>query len=235
VRRLNIDLSSVGAHFPTQYTNRSWKPFYSVSHDLRPLGGIDGYGGAAEDHKDRWAKKRYCLGVAQSRHVGQLIDDCCACHACSHRNAPVCMVRWARLSPVGAETQPDREVIFSIAPGVTGEADPALLRVALENLLRNAWKFTAKHPSAHIEFGCLEQDGETVYYVSDDGAGFDMAYANKLFGAFQRLHSPEEFEGSGIGLALVQRIIHRHGGRVWGEGVVKQGATFYFTLPGAGP
>jgi light-regulated signal transduction histidine kinase (bacteriophytochrome) len=105
-----------------------------------------------------------------------------------------------------------------------------LLRVVLENLVGNAWKFTAHHLQASIEFGVTRQNGKAAYFVRDDGAGFDMAYAEKLFMAFQRLHSVTEFEGTGIGLATVQRIIHRHGGRVWAEGTVEHGATFYFTL-----
>jgi len=129
---------------------------------------------------------------------------------------------------------PGRQVELIIAPDVTVEGDGALLRIVLENLLSNAWKFTARHASARIEFGAAPQaDGSTAYFVRDDGAGFDMAYPAKLFGAFQRLHSAEEFPGIGIGLATVQRIIHRHGGRVWAEGLVDQGATFYFTLDGA--
>jgi light-regulated signal transduction histidine kinase (bacteriophytochrome) len=100
----------------------------------------------------------------------------------------------------------------------------------LENLLGNAWKFTARHPCSRIEFGVTQHDGQAAYFIHDDGAGFDTAHADRLFGAFQRLHSTTEFEGTGIGLATVQRIIHRHGGRVWAEGAVEQGATFYFTL-----
>jgi light-regulated signal transduction histidine kinase (bacteriophytochrome) len=100
----------------------------------------------------------------------------------------------------------------------------------MENLLSNAWKFTGKHPKATVTIGKLENDGETIFFVRDDGAGFDMAYFVKLFGPFQRLHSLEEFPGSGIGLATVQRIVHRHGGRIWAEGAVEKGATFYFTL-----
>jgi light-regulated signal transduction histidine kinase (bacteriophytochrome) len=126
--------------------------------------------------------------------------------------------------------QPERQVEFVIAKGLTVNGDERLLEVVLENLLENAWKFTGKHVRARIEFGCSETNGKRAYFVCDDGVGFDMAYADKLFVAFQRLHSPTEFEGTGIGLATVQRIIHRHGGQVWGEGAVEGGATFYFTL-----
>ena len=110
------------------------------------------------------------------------------------------------------------------------QGDPDLLRSVIYNLLANAWKFTHKHEQARIEFGVLRQDKRTVYFVRDDGAGFDMAYENKLFGAFQRLHSVDDFPGDGIGLATVQRIVQRHGGKIWAEGKVEAGATFYFTL-----
>ncbi len=110
------------------------------------------------------------------------------------------------------------------------EGDAWLLRIALENLLGNAWKFTAKSSAARIEFGLAQQERAYAYYVRDNGAGFEMAYADKLFGAFQRLHSVEEFPGTGIGLATVKRIVHRHGGEVWAEGRVGKGAAFYFTL-----
>src|SRR5512145_1582010 len=129
------------------------------------------------------------------------------------------------------EAQPERVVEFVIKPGVTAFADANLMRVALDNLLRNAWKFTSNRPVAHIEFGTTQDaGGQTIYYLRDDGAGFDMQYADKLFHAFQRLHSAEQFDGTGIGLTIVQRIIHRHGGQVWAEGMVDQGAAFYFTL-----
>ncbi len=118
-----------------------------------------------------------------------------------------------------------------IAEGIVVKGDTQLLRAVLENLLGNAWKFTGKKGDARIEFGMSQRDGETAFFVRDNGAGFDMAFVNKLFGAFQRLHTVEEFPGTGIGLATVQRIIHRHRGHVWAEGALAQGATFYFTLP----
>ncbi|MGB3635233.1 MAG: ATP-binding protein, partial [Rubrobacteraceae bacterium] len=135
------------------------------------------------------------------------------------------------------ETDPGREAEFIIEEDVTDWGDDGLLLVVLKNLLGNAWKFTRKEPVARIEFGVRKSGSDPigrrpVYYVRDNGAGFDMAYAGKLFGAFQRLHGTKEFEGTGIGLATVQRIVHRHGGRVWAEGSVGEGATFYFTLGG---
>jgi light-regulated signal transduction histidine kinase (bacteriophytochrome) len=128
------------------------------------------------------------------------------------------------------KTEPSRHVEFEIMPDLVVQADPGLMRVALQNLLGNAWKFTGKRPDSRIEFGVTSRNGQSAYFVRDNGAGFDMTYADKLFGAFQRLHGATEFEGTGIGLATVQRIIHRHGGRVWAEGAAERGATFYFTL-----
>jgi len=134
---------------------------------------------------------------------------------------------------IAAELQratPERLVEFAIAPHLKAQGDPRLLRVVLDNLLRNSWKYTAKQARPRIEFGSVEENGGRAFMVRDNGAGFDMKYADKLFGVFQRLHSAAEFEGTGIGLATVRRIINRHGGRIWAEGAVDQGATFYFTL-----
>jgi light-regulated signal transduction histidine kinase (bacteriophytochrome) len=127
-------------------------------------------------------------------------------------------------------SDPERAVEFVLQDGIVAEGDQRLLRVVLENLLRNAWKFTGSQPRARVEFGLTVLDGTPTYFVRDNGVGFDMAYAGKLFGAFQRLHRTSEFPGTGIGLATVQRIVRRHGGSVWAEGAVGQGATFYFTL-----
>jgi len=129
------------------------------------------------------------------------------------------------------QAQPERRIELIVAVGVMAQGDARLLRVVFENLLHNAWKFTAHQIQPRIEFGTLSQvGGTTIYFIRDNGAGFDLAYANKLFGAFQRLHTTDEFPGTGIGLVTVQRIINRHSGRIWAEGAVNQGATFYFTL-----
>jgi light-regulated signal transduction histidine kinase (bacteriophytochrome) len=127
-------------------------------------------------------------------------------------------------------TEPARDAEFVVADGLTAETDPRLLRIVLTNLFGNAWKFTTKRPHALIEFGSSGEDGGTEYFIRDNGAGFDQAYSGMLFGAFQRLHAATDFPGTGIGLATVQRIIQRQGGRVWAEGKVEQGATFHFTL-----
>jgi len=212
---------------------------YSVSHDLRaPLRGIDGfskallkdYGEILDDQG-----KDFLRRVSGATHrMAALIDDLLKLSRITRTEMHREKVNLSRLVAKAAEelqqTQPSRSVEFIIADKVNGIGDPHLLRVCIENLLGNAWKYTGKVPDAKIEFG-VKYDGEdTVHFVRDNGAGFDMAYVDKLFGAFQRLHSTAEFEGTGIGLATVQRIIHRHGGRVWAEAEVNKGATFYFTL-----
>ena len=212
---------------------------YSVSHDLRaPLRSIDGFSQAViEDYGDKLGPDGQAdlqRVRAATQRMAQLIDDMLDLSRVTRAK----LVREevdlsALVRSVGAEIQkaePQRNVNFAVTEGLAVEADPRLLRVVLENLLRNAWKFTGKHSTAKIEFGVLQDNGKPTYFVRDDRAGFDMAYANKLFGAFQRLHAMSDFTGTGVGLATVQRIINRHGGRVWAEGAVEKGATFYFTL-----
>ena len=166
--------------------------------------------------------------------MGELIDDLLNLSRVTRgemRNESVDLSQVAKtIAGDLQQEEPERRVEFVVEEGLVADGDARLLRLALDNLMGNAWKFTAKNSQARIEFGATKHDGKTAYYVRDDGAGFDMAYADKLFGAFQRLHQAAEFEGTGIGLATVHRIMHRHGGSVWAEGAVEQGATFYFTL-----
>jgi len=227
-------------------TNRELEAFsYSVSHDLRaPLRTIDGFsqilqedyeGGLDDEGMDYLGRVR-----AASRHMATLIDDLLDLSRVGRRplrREPLDLSRLAAgIIEELKESQPGREVEFVTEEKIMAWGDVSLLKVALENLLGNAWKFTARQEQARIEFGADSNPGPgflaPVYYVRDNGAGFDQAYADKLFGAFQRLHGQDEFEGTGIGLATVARIVHRHGGRVWAEGSVGEGATFYFTLGG---
>ena len=214
---------------------------YSVSHDLRaPLRSIDGFSQILlEDFADRLGSEgqRSLTRIrAATQRMGHLIDDLLKLSQITRaeiRKENVDLSALAR--HVAAEVQerePGRSVSVDIAEGVSVEGDARLLGVVLENLIGNAFKFTAKKPEPKIEFGIGRDGGGPLYFVRDNGAGFDMTYAGKLFGPFQRLHAAEEFRGTGIGLATVQRIIHRHGGRVWAEAAVDQGATFYFTLQG---
>jgi len=208
---------------------------YSVSHDLRaPLRSIDGFSQALiEDYADQIdaAGRGYLQRVrAATQRMGQLIDDMLNLSRVTRSPLRRVQVDLSALAQSIAQdlrqSAPERNVEFVIAPDLEDDCDTNLMRVALENLLGNAWKFTARHATARIEFGCT--DG--VYFVRDDGAGFDATYKAKLFGAFQRLHHASEFAGTGIGLATVQRIIRRHGGKVWAEGEPEKGATFSFTL-----
>ena len=212
---------------------------YSVSHDLRAqLRGIDGFSQALlEDYADKLDAQgqAYLRRVqAASRHMGQLIDDLLKLSRVTRAETYHETVELSALAQMVAtdlqRQEPARQVEFVIAEGLAAKGDARLLRVVLENLMGNAWKFTAKHPRARIEFGDFQNNGSRAYFVRDDGVGFDMAYADKLFGVFQRLHQAEEYEGSGVGLAIVGRIVQRHGGRVWAEAEVDKGATFYFTL-----
>ncbi len=214
---------------------------YSVSHDLRaPLRAIDGFSqalledcseGLPDEGKNDLQRIR-----AASQKMDRLIDGILVLSRTTRvemRIAPVSLTNIAR--DIASELQkanPQRQVEIVIQPDLSVIADSILLHAVMQNLLGNAWKFTSKHTHARIEVGKNESEQGVTFFVRDDGAGFDMAYAAKLFGAFQRLHTPAEFEGTGIGLATVQRIIRRHGGRIWAEGAVEAGATFYFTLPG---
>ena len=212
---------------------------YSVSHDLRgPLRAISGFSQILiEDYGAGLALEAQQLLAriqAASYQMSGLIDDLLRLSRVMRsdmRLAPLDLSELVTDVVRGLQAAaPDRQVDVSVAAGVTAAADPNLMRIALENLLGNAWKFTARNPAARIEFGARAEGAEEVYFVRDNGAGFDMAYADKLFGAFQRLHGAEEYEGTGIGLTIVQRIIRRHGGQIWAEGAPGRGATFSFTL-----
>ncbi len=223
-----------------QAANKELEAFsYSVSHDLRaPLRTLDGFSQALlEDYGDELDElgKDYLQRVRYAaQHMAQLIDDMLSLSRITRseiRCEKVDLTALARsIAAELKQRQPERHVEFIIAEGLAANGDARLLRVVLDNLMGNAWKFTRTRECARVEFGHTKADGESAYFVRDNGVGFDMAYVDKLFGAFQRLHSPVEFEGTGIGLATVQRIIHRHGGRVWAEGAVNQGAIFGFTL-----
>jgi signal transduction histidine kinase len=212
---------------------------YSVSHDLRaPLRSIDGFSQVLlEDYAarlDEAGRDSLQRVRAASQRMGTLIDDLLKLARVTRAEVRSEVVDLSSLArEIVGELQrsaPERQVDCVIAPGLTARGDPRLLRVVLDNLLRNGWKYTAKQPQPRIEFGASEGDGGRTFMVRDNGAGFDMKYKDKLFGVFQRLHSAEEFEGTGVGLATVRRIITRHGGRIWAEGAVDRGATFYFTV-----
>lgn len=238
IKKLNDELEGHTAQLAS--ANKELEAFsYSVSHDLRaPLRGIAGFSQILlDDYSDKLDDEgqgylRRVQVAAQS--MAELIDALLTLSRLSLtelRREPVGLGAIAKaIIAEYQQREPERVVEFINGDGIRAESDQHLLRVLLENLLGNAWKFTAKRPLARIEFGMAEHNRQPSYFVRDNGAGFDMAYADKLFGAFQRLHSQAEFKGIGIGLATVQRIVHRHGGRIWAEGAVDQGATFYFTL-----
>jgi signal transduction histidine kinase len=220
--------------------NRELEAFsYSVSHDLRaPIRAISAFANIlVEDHGSALsADARHCIDIVikRAKHMGQLIDDLLMFSRLGRQPMTrqavsmkdICAAAVSELNSV----DPTRKVDVVIGDMPDANAEPALLRQVIANLLQNAIKYTRRQPTARIEFGCQSQDGETVYYVRDNGVGFDMQYADRLFGVFQRLHRDEDFEGTGVGLAIVQRIVNRHGGRVWADAVVNGGATFFFTL-----
>jgi PAS domain S-box-containing protein len=225
-----------------QAANQELEAFsYSVSHDLRaPLRAIDGFSLALmEDYADKLDEmgRNYLDRVrAATQRMGHLIDDMLALSRITRAEMRHEVVN---LSDMAVEvltelqkTEADRKIELHVQPGLIAEGDTRLLRIALENLLGNAWKYSGRQPKPCIEFGATgSKESIREYFVRDNGAGFDMAYADKLFGAFQRLHPAADFPGTGVGLATVQRVIHRHGGRVRGEGKPGEGATFYFSLP----
>ena len=245
IRQLNVNLERrvLERTSELQAANRELEAFsYSVSHDLRaPLRSIDGFSQAViEDYAgqlDDQARDYLNRVRAATQHMGHLIDDMLALSRVTLAEMQRETVDLSALAvKVLAELQkgePGRKVDWRIEPGMIAQGDERLLRVLLVNLLGNAWKFTGKTANATIEFGAMpDAASATDFFVRDNGAGFDMTYADKLFGAFRRLHTAAEFPGTGVGLATVQRIVHRHGGRIRGEGVPGQGARFYFTLPG---
>jgi signal transduction histidine kinase/DNA-binding response OmpR family regulator len=225
-----------------EVANKELKSFsYSVSHDLRaPLRSIDGFSQVLlEDYQDKLddTAKSYLDRVRKAtQHMGRLIDDMLKLSRVTRsgfHHASVDMSTMVReISEKLQQNDPVRTVDVIIREGVFVNGDSNLLKIALENLVNNAWKFTSKEARPQFEFGTTVKEGKTACFIRDNGVGFDMTYVNKLFGAFQRLHTSLEFPGTGIGLATVQRIINRHGGQVWAEAEVGKGATFYFTLPG---
>lgn len=239
VKTLNLGLQR--AIIELQAVNKELEAFsYSVSHDLRaPLRSIDGFSQALlEDYYDQidLNGQDYLKRIrAATQRMGQLIDDLLNLSRVMRSEMSLESVDLSALArdicTELQQSQPERQVEFVIQTGLFTQGDQRLLHLLLSNLLHNAWKFTSKHSQAKIEFGILPTTRTVpVYCVRDDGAGFDMAYSNKLFKPFQRLHSINEFVGNGIGLATVQRIVYRHGGQVWAQAAVEQGATFYFTL-----
>jgi PAS domain S-box-containing protein len=243
IRRLNEELERrvVERTAQLEAANRELETFsYSVSHDLRaPLRSIDGFSQALEEdycHSLDTQALDYLRRVrGATQRMSELIDALLALSRVTRAEVQrerldLSVMAWSIAEELQRQ-DPTRAVEFVITPQLVVEGDLRLLRIVMGNLLANAWKFTTKQDLARIEFGAQPlPDGTRAFFVRDNGAGFDMTYVDKLFGAFQRLHRISEFPGTGIGLATVQRIIHRHGGKVWAEGRVGQGATFYFTL-----
>jgi signal transduction histidine kinase len=237
-RRVEIQIKAINTELLA--ANQELEAFsYSVSHDLRaPLRGIDGFSLALlEDYTDELDEqgRDYLHRVrAATQRMGTLIDDLLNLSRVTRSEMRAERADLAAIArSVASELrkmEPQRQAEIRIEDGLVAFADSHLIRIILENLLGNAWKFTSKREWSCIEFGKTKCGEESVYYVRDNGAGFDPAYAHRLFGAFQRLHDKSDFPGTGVGLATVQRIVHRHGGRIWADSAVDKGATFYFTL-----
>jgi light-regulated signal transduction histidine kinase (bacteriophytochrome) len=243
LRQLNIELEHRVAERTRQLetANEELESFnYSVAHDLRsPLRSIDGFSRVLSnkyhDQLDATGQdwlERICRA---SQHMGHLIDDILKLSQVTRsplKREPIDLSKIAEnVADSLGRTNPERQVRFILQQGLSVQADHGLLHVVMDNLLSNAFKFTGKKADAEIEFGVRDIDGKRAFFVRDNGDGFNMEYAHKLFGAFQRLHTANEFEGTGIGLATVQRVIYRHNGKVWAEAIEGLGATFYFTLP----
>ncbi|MDD5297059.1 MAG: PAS domain-containing protein [Rhodocyclaceae bacterium] len=224
-----------------EIANKELESFsYSVSHDLStPLRGIDGFSHLLEqDYASQLDElgRNYIQRIRNAaRRMQQLIDDLLSLSRVSRDDMQKDRCNLAQIARTILSDlhyqEPHRAVQETIPDSIVVMGDPNLLTIAMENLLRNAWKFSSGHKDTHIRVGAVDKEGEHVYFVADNGAGFDMKHTAQLFGPFQRLHHPSEFEGTGIGLAIVSRIIQRHGGRIWAEAEVEKGATFYFTLP----
>ena len=244
IRKLNEELEErvIQRTAQLEATNKELEAFtYSVSHDLRaPLRAISGYTNILiEDYEpllDAEGKRISTVISSEAQRMGRLIDDLLAFSRLSRKEMRTSMLDMKAMAQTvfNELTQPDEQgrIDFQIQNLPPAAGDAALIHQVWVNLLSNALKFTSKKERANIEVGSKQSKNETIYYVRDNGAGFDMQYAGKLFGVFQRLHNENEFEGTGVGLAIVQRVILRHGGRVWGEGLTDQGAVFYFALPG---
>jgi PAS domain S-box-containing protein len=243
VRLLNVQLEQRISERTAalEASNKELESFcYSVSHDLRaPLRAMSSFSSIlSEEYADRLDQQgeNYLSRISGgAQRMGQLIDDLLQLGRVGRADLTIeDLDLTAMADDVAAQladSQSDRQVGVVVAAGLTARGDRLLMRLVLQNLLDNAWKFTAKMPEgAVIEVGCIQRDGNNVYFVRDNGAGFDMAYSDKLFAAFQRLHNDESFKGTGVGLATVQRIIERHGGRIWAESEPEKGSTFFFTL-----